>query len=245
MSIRCGTCHDRHATVAEVRACSANPPAPDAPAQQQPYDPRVPAEPVALATEKQINWVLSLQESKVMPSDVTPMTYAELEVLPRKGNGSISNLIDALLKCDSKPREQVHAKPEVDVPAGRYAVEIDGTLKFYVVDRPTQGRWAGYTFVKVQASDETYPIRQRSLRDQIIANIARDPRGAMLRYGKEIGKCGHCGRTLTNEVSRARGIGPVCAGRMNWLDLVEDSDDDDGPTEAELDAAGVPEWTLS
>lgn len=33
---------------------------------------------------------------------------------------------------------------------------------------------------------------------------------AMLRFGRELGTCGHCGRDLTNEESRAAGIGPVC-----------------------------------
>lgn len=33
---------------------------------------------------------------------------------------------------------------------------------------------------------------------------------AMLRYGRLIGACGHCGRTLTNQESRDAGIGPVC-----------------------------------
>lgn len=108
-------------------------------------------------------------------------------------------------------------KPQVTVPAGRYAIEMDGTLKFYVVDRPTEGHWAGYTFVKVQASDETFPIKNRAMRQAILDRI--DEVGveeAMLRYGREIGRCGHCGRTLTNEESRARGIGPVCAGKMGF-----------------------------
>lgn len=99
---------------------------------------------------------------------------------------------------------------------GRYAVEIDGVLKFFKVDKPTEGRWAGYTFVKVQASDDLYNIRDRAYRERILAIIAEDPQGAMLRYGKEIGKCGHCGRTLTNEDSRERGIGPICADKMGW-----------------------------
>ena len=43
---------------------------------------------------------------------------------------------------------------------------------------------------------------------KIIAAGAED---AMRRYGREIGECGHCGRTLTNDASRAAGIGPVCA----------------------------------
>lgn len=31
-------------------------------------------------------------------------------------------------------------------------------------------------------------------------------------YGQKLGHCGRCGRTLTDEESRARGIGPTCAG---------------------------------
>lgn len=36
------------------------------------------------------------------------------------------------------------------------------------------------------------------------------------RYGKLYGVCAICGRTLTNEESIERGIGPVCAERMGW-----------------------------
>lgn len=39
-------------------------------------------------------------------------------------------------------------------------------------------------------------------------------REAMERYGREIGKCGRCGRHLTDEVSRALGLGPECASKM-------------------------------
>ena len=37
---------------------------------------------------------------------------------------------------------------------------------------------------------------------------------AMSLYGREIGKCGRCGRHLTDEVSRALGLGPECASKM-------------------------------
>jgi len=107
--------------------------------------------------------------------------------------------------------------PTPDVAAGRYAVldPVDGVLKFYKVDRPTEGRWKGYTFLKVYASDETWPIRDHTHRDLILTAIAADARGAMERYGAEIGKCGRCGRTLTDEASRARGIGPDCWSMLN------------------------------
>jgi hypothetical protein len=111
------------------------------------------------------------------------------------------------------PTEQ--APPEVaqGVAAGRYAVaDDDGALKFYVVDCPTEGRWAGYTFVKVQASDDLYPVRNDLQRARIIAAIAIDPQAAGRLYGQHIGKCCRCGRTLTDEASRAAGIGPVCEG---------------------------------
>jgi hypothetical protein len=116
------------------------------------------------------------------------------------------------IKC----RDDARRAQSVEVPAGRYAIEFSDGIKFYVVDRPTEGRWAGYTFVKVQASDELYPVRNPKQREGILLEIAVDPQAAMLRYGREIGKCGHCNRTLTNAESRALGIGPVCRGRMGW-----------------------------
>lgn len=119
-------------------------------------------------------------------------------------------VIDALKKLSYRNV----AKPSVvvpDVPAGRYAVEDeDGTLKFYMVDRPTQGRWAGYTFLSVQASDEFYPIRSATSKASVLARIALDPKGASARYGQALKICGRCGRTLTDEKSRELGIGPEC-----------------------------------
>jgi hypothetical protein len=36
---------------------------------------------------------------------------------------------------------------------------------------------------------------------------------AMAKYGRELKHCGLCGRTLTNDASRAIGIGPECAAK--------------------------------
>lgn len=101
------------------------------------------------------------------------------------------------------------------VPEGRYALVIAGSTSFYQVDKPNTGRWAGFVFVKVQASDETYPLKGQGAVD-VLSRIAQDPQEAMLRYGREIGRCGHCGRTLTNEESRAAGIGPICRERIGF-----------------------------
>lgn len=103
-----------------------------------------------------------------------------------------------------------------DVPAGRYALDTPNGVRFYVVDRPTKGKWSGYTFVNVLASDQRWPVRDKRERMRILSEIEADPRAASIRYGHEIGRCGICNRTLTDEQSRAAGIGPVCAGRMSW-----------------------------
>jgi hypothetical protein len=128
------------------------------------------------------------------------------------------NELKALPKLAGDPNASAPIAPKVDVPEGRYAVDgEDGTLKFYQVDRPTEGKWAGYVFVKVQASDELHPIRGRAARDAILAKIAEvGPEAASKRYGHEIGACGVCGRTLTDENSRANGIGPICSQKMGW-----------------------------
>lgn len=98
----------------------------------------------------------------------------------------------------------------VVVADGRYAVEEDGVLKFFKVKN---GRRPGFVFLDIQASDDWFPVRAADRRAAILASIAQDPKAAMIRYGKELGECGRCGRTLTDEASRAAGIGPVCISR--------------------------------
>lgn len=110
--------------------------------------------------------------------------------------------------------QQRLASLAAQVPAGRFAVKLeDGKLHFFKVDKPDEGRWAGYCFIKEQASDELYPVKNVQRRVEILSAIAQDVGGALQTYGREIGKCGRCGRTLTNEESRAYGIGPECRNK--------------------------------
>lgn len=106
------------------------------------------------------------------------------------------------------------------VPAGRYAVETeDGAtngLAFYRVDRPTEGRWAGYVFVKLIVSDDEQRLSQKA-GQAVLAKIAEaGAEAASARYGHEIGECGICGRTLTSDASREIGIGPICKAKVGW-----------------------------
>lgn len=139
-----------------------------------------------------------------------------LSQFDRKGRLSLKQ-VEAVERGIAKRRENAKADgPIPEVPAGRYAVENEqGVLAFYVVDRPTEGRWAGYTFVRVMASDEEHRVSMRAAKP-ILAKIQSDPKAASARYGRELGVCGVCNRTLTDEASRAAGIGPVCADKAGW-----------------------------
>lgn len=53
-------------------------------------------------------------------------------------------------------------------------------------------------------------------RDAVMAALrafAANPEEALVRYGRLLGSCGICGRTLVDPVSIERGIGPICANR--------------------------------
>lgn len=97
------------------------------------------------------------------------------------------------------------------------------------VDETKDPRWGGNVFVRwVYGDIEKYVGRQfkgedgyRSLLDYqnrfefLLNEIAGDPEKYKALYGQRVGKCGHCNKRLTDAVSRARGIGPECWGRMN------------------------------
>lgn len=107
------------------------------------------------------------------------------------------------------------------IEEGHYAVPgEDGALRFYRVNKGAKGgRWEGRTFIEVQASDDYHRLGGLKTELAVYRKIAANPQEAMLAYGREIGRCGHCNRTLTDETSRARGIGPVCAKNLGWTDL--------------------------
>lgn len=52
-------------------------------------------------------------------------------------------------------------------------------------------------------------------RDGFVAACA-DPKASAVAYGRLTGSCSNCGAALTDPVSVANGIGPICAGRFNW-----------------------------
>lgn len=122
-------------------------------------------------------------------------------------------------KCEARRAEKEQEQraereqgPAPIVPAGWYCLPSSSGLRFYRVDTPSEGRWAGRTFVtRVIGGDRDCSIRGDQARN-VLAAIAADP-DAGPRYGREIGYCCRCNRVLTDEASRAAGIGPICAAK--------------------------------
>ena len=90
-----------------------------------------------------------------------------------------------------------------------YALEMGGTVHFFKVSRPKTGKHAGKTFVEERAGDAFHKMAWGRTGDVLDA-IAAAPAEAGALYGREIGQCGRCHRTLTDTASRAAGIGPEC-----------------------------------
>lgn len=171
---------------------------------------RTPA--VRPATDRQVSYLRDLVARKTphVSTDYTERVIAAGFDRVRKAIDTLKGYPD-LVRAET---EQVAATHEV--AAGHYAVPTaEGHLAFYRVDCPTEGRWAGRTFVSLQLSDN-YDRLPKPVQTAVLAKIATDPKAAMLAYGQNIGRCGHCNRTLTNEQSRAYGLGPVCREAMGW-----------------------------
>lgn len=110
---------------------------------------------------------------------------------------------------------------------GRHAVLVGDQVQFYVVRTADDGKYRGTTFIARQSGDVRQTVGYRRpdgelVRrtsevvefDEMVRQILEEPMVTLARYGREIGSCGVCGRALTDEVSRDRGIGPVCFERL-------------------------------
>lgn len=109
-------------------------------------------------------------------------------------------------------------RPDLVYPEpGYYAVPYAGALRFYRVKEGT-GYRAGRFFLDRFKSDELRYIN-RTEQCAVLDLINADPDEAGMRFAVELTRCRCCGRMLTDEVSRLRGIGPDCLGRRQGRDL--------------------------
>lgn len=175
-------------------------------------------------TGPQLNYLLGLAGDRVQPSLGTcgeermENIAAHLEN-QRPDKFAVSRWIDALKAQPRDVSELSHAQPQV--PAGRYAVYgDDGTVDFYEVDKPEQGQWAGWTFVKLLTgapgafNERRFSQAQAQTILKKIEHVGAE--NAARLFGQKTEHCGNCMSPLTQPQSRAAGYGGTCAGNHGY-----------------------------
>jgi|SRR5699024_7531825 len=168
------------------------------------------------ATVKQIAYIKALRQRINGAPEPHGNDQALTEALHGMTRQQASAYIDNLRAQERDRLRDESSRFDADtVPAGRYALTNDGETAFYQVDRPTQGRWDGWTFLNLihAGGSRIRPIKGAQ-RGRVLALVAQDPTAASRAYGQHTGTCGVCSRTLSNPESVAAGIGPVCASRI-------------------------------
>jgi hypothetical protein len=222
--ISCGHCQGKHATVAEVRACSGAYVSVGGLDGPLPNDPNLvkPGPFGTGATDKQIDYIKSLATTRAWDQ---PSTHPDNTTVIRHilDGGSVSRYYAAAAINYLKHWCPIIARPDDPagrVPSGKYAVaDEDGVVRFYDVDKPTDGRWKGWTFLSslTGAPGSWRETRvPRATRDKVLAAIADDVEGSARLFGQKHQACGQCGSPLSNVRSRAAGYGETCAEKRGW-----------------------------
>lgn len=157
----------------------------------------VPAD-APMATPAQVSYLTTLMSQRVVPDG---MAFGEPATMTRK---AASDAIEALKAAPYRPRET--ATP-TELDAAIYL--LDGRV--YKVQRAVHG--SGNMYAKV-LNPESGKFEYAS---GAIRNLKPDMRMSLdqaKEYGALYGVCARCGRTLTDEASIERAIGPVCAGKF-------------------------------
>lgn len=160
------------------------------------------------ASDKQI---AVIRKSAVLKLDEQGIADIEAQIPTLTGgrDGTASALIDRLF---AMKRKAVLVANLPEVPAGRYAVDGPNGTVFYVVKVKDNGKVD--ICVKASNNEHLVPFTVAGYTTILQQILDAGLREATIRYGKELGHCGVCGRELTDETSRAAGIGPVCAQRF-------------------------------
>jgi hypothetical protein len=176
------------------------------------------------ATPNQLKYINDLMADRVMSDEARAKAEGMLKAgIHRTLASEWITRLKQLPRASSQFARVGESLP--DVPDGRYAIShkevTEGVLKFYKIKKPTEGKWAGFVFVDAgrggSHGDLSWtPIKNLAYKKQVLDIIAKDPKLAGERFGREVGACYKCGRSLTDETSRALGIGPDCRQMVGY-----------------------------
>lgn len=146
------------------------------------------------------------------------MTERGLWTVGREGNAS--RWIDRMITKEKALKEAAPAAPaaptgEVEIPAGRYAVETD-EIRCYTVDYGKAGtRWEGFLFLNRISSDDRFPVKNPAAKAEILAAIRRDVTASAILAGLTLRRCRRCGRELSDTKNPyfPEALGPDCGAK--------------------------------
>lgn len=158
----------------------------------------------SLASEKQVNFITSLLESREVPENIVDVATT----LPLKRKVA-SLVISEMLMCPKKPFGQGAAKNIKPVQEGYYLLNNEVHL---VVTGKTGNRYAKKLVNPGHKPRWDYaPGVIKDLVD--LTPLTLEEAAA---FGHLNGYCLACGRNLTDPVSVQNGIGPVCAKKAQF-----------------------------
>jgi len=209
--MKCGSCKGDHETVAEVRACYG---VVEIDGQKQEvWTAAGNARELEPLSESQYNFMNKLRIERGEAPDLRgyeeasnnqTKEWAKLEIARLKGlpKTKSANKLDAVIAT---------------ITEGRYAVDSlsgNNDLDFYMVDKPTSGRWAGYTFVSmIVGGHDRIPVKSARRHDVLRVIAETGPEVAAMIYSNETRRCNKCDIELTKYASRQLGKGRTCAGK--------------------------------
>lgn len=112
-----------------------------------------------------------------------------------------------------------------EIPEGKYDVEtIDGTFRLkvrryghttnvYIEDDRADYGWSRVASIRDGILTPGYAANDET-NEAILCLASEHAQLFAVAYGKRTGRCGICGRELTDPASIAAGIGPICAQRF-------------------------------
>lgn len=197
--IRCGRCKNTHPTVADVRACFGNT--------------RIDA-----ATDGQRSYAQGLLRERIPTADYADLTEDRINAFSKE---EASRFLTAMREQPVRPKADKGVAKMLDgefadIPEGYYAVRAkDDTIDFFKIVDGRHNRLLFQVFGSPGSLSQNQ-IKRTELARSVLKAINEDHVGSMKLFGLELAICGACGSPLTNEVSRATGIGPVCARKKGW-----------------------------
>ena len=184
-----------------------------------------------MSTATSTNWVvdIAIGDTESIESEVELNTREEAIAYARKmwaSNKSKVTAVEIVSTLDGEV-ETLWVKPTPfnEIPASGRGIHYAVNGKRYIVRRATKGKWEGWTFLSTGSEyneQKTLAMvrpngsvtKSTDASVEILAAIAANPAERMKEFGDITGSCARCGRVLEDEESRARGLGPICAGKI-------------------------------